>query len=172
MQGLASRGRTTDFSDNNFEAVLETGYGKRTCFLALSLLYDPSNWGATQHHIDHVMPRSLADRKALVARSLPEHLIQRIADSVNRLGNLQLLLGRENLEKSDMPFAQWIQTRDGEFLDRHLIPNDPALWDVTALPEFVEAREELIRQRLQRLDSNSSPDNESFVLARGHAVGN
>jgi hypothetical protein len=172
VQGLASRGRTTDFSDNNFEAVLETGYGKRTCFLALSLLYDPSNWGATQHHIDHVMPRSLADRKALIARSLPEHLIHRIADSVNRLGNLQLLLGRENLEKSDMPFAQWIQTRDGDFLDRHLIPNNPALWDVTALPEFVEAREELIRQRLQPLDSNSCPDVASIRDETGSAVGN
>jgi hypothetical protein len=96
--------------------------------------------------------RSLADRKALMAMNLPETRIARILDSVNRLGNLQLLLGRENLEKSNIPFGQWIETRDCEFLNRHLIPNKPALWDVSALPEFVEAREELIRQRLRRLD--------------------
>lgn len=152
VAGLASRGRVTDFDENNIEAVLETNYGKRTCFLALSLLYDTHNWGSTQHHIDHIVPRSLADRKALMAMNLPESRITRILDSVNRLGNLQLLLGRENLEKSNIPFGQWMETREGEFLNRHLIPNKPTLWQVSALPEFVEAREELIRQRLRRLD--------------------
>lgn len=152
VTGLATRGRATDFDDNNIEGVLETAYGKRTCFLALSLLYDAHSWGTTPHHIDHIIPRSLADRKALMARNLPESLIQKILDSVNRLGNLQILLGRENLEKSNIPFGDWIGTRDREFLDRHLIPRDPALWDVTKLPEFVDAREELIRHRLRRLD--------------------
>ncbi|CAN7216049.1 DUF262 domain-containing protein [Bosea sp. LjRoot9] len=152
VTGLATRGRATDFDDNNIEGVLETAYGKRTCFLALSLLYDAHSWGTTPHHIDHIIPRSLADRKALMARNLPESLIQKILGSVNRLGNLQILLGRENLEKSNIPFSDWIGTRDREFLDRHLIPRNPVLWDVTKLPEFVEAREELIRQRLRRLD--------------------
>lgn len=101
--------------------------------------------------MDHIVPRSLADRKALMARNLPEVVIGKILDSVNRLGNLQLLLGRENLEKSNIPFAQWIQTRDPDFLERHLIPNEPALWEVEALPDFVKAREQLIRQRLRRL---------------------
>ncbi len=93
VQGLASRGRVTEFDDNNIEGVLETSYGKRTCFLAASLLYDAHNWGSTKHHIDHIIPRSLADRKALMAQNIPESRIARILDSVNRLGNLQLLLG-------------------------------------------------------------------------------
>lgn len=152
VKGLASRGRVADFDDNNIDGVLDTSYGKRTCFLALSLLYDAHNWGATKHHIDHIIPRSLADRNVLMGRNLPETSIQRILDSVNKLGNLQLLLGRENLEKSNMPFSNWIQTRDQDFLDRHLIPNDPSLWEVTALPEFVKAREALIRRRLRRTD--------------------
>jgi hypothetical protein len=150
--GLASRGRVTDFDDNNIEGVLDTSYGKRTCFLAASLVYDTHNWGSTQHHIDHIIPRSLADRKALMARNIPETRIQRILESVNKLGNLQLLLARENLEKNNVPFSQWIQTRDGDFLERHLIPGNPDLWDVTALPEFVAAREELIRERLRKLN--------------------
>lgn len=151
-EGLASRGRVAGFDENNIEGVLDTGYGRRTCFLALSLLYDAHAWGSTPHHIDHIIPRSLADRKALMAQNLSESLIERILASVNRLGNLQLLLARENLEKSNLPFGQWLQTRDGAFLDRHLIPNKPSLWHVSALPEFVAAREELIRQRLRRLD--------------------
>ena len=172
-QGLTSRGRVTDFDDNNIEGVLEISYGKRTCFLALSLLYDAHNWGSAQHHIDHIIPRSLADRGALMAMNLPETQIQRILNSVNRLGNLQLLLGRENLEKSNIPFTQWIQTRDGDFMARHLIPNKPGLWDVTMLPQFVEAREELIRQRLRRLNiepvATGGPE---LVVAEVNALGN
>ncbi|OAS23707.1 GmrSD restriction endonuclease domain-containing protein [Methylobacterium platani] len=152
VQGLASRGRAIALDDNNIEGVLNVGYGKRTCFLALSLLYDTQAWGSTPHHVDHIIPRSLTDRKALMAKNLSEPLIQRILDNVDRLGNLELLLARENLEKSNLPFEQWLHTRDGTFLDRHLIPRDPALWQVGALPEFVAAREELIRQRLRGLD--------------------
>lgn len=151
VEGLASRGRAIAFDENNIEGVLDAGYGKRTCFLALSLLYDTQAWGSTPHHIDHIIPRSLVDRKALAAHNLAEPLIQRILNSVNRLGNLELLLARENLEKSNLPFEQWLRTRDVAFLDRHLIPKDPRLWQVSALPEFVAAREELIRQRLRRL---------------------
>jgi hypothetical protein len=126
------------------------------------------NWGgSTQHHIDHIIPRSLADRKALMATNLPESRIARILDSVNRVGNLQLLLGRENLEKSNIPFGQWIQTRDSEFLHRHLIPNKPALWDVKALPEFVDAREELIRQRLRRLHVEPTATSGPVLVAVG-----
>jgi hypothetical protein len=150
-RGLAARGRVTSFDENSIEAVLETSYGKGNCFLALSLLYDIDNWGSTHYHIDHIIPRSLADRKALMARNVPEPLIERILQSVNRLGNLQILLGRENLEKSNLPFTQWVQTRDEAFLRRHLIPNKPGLWEVDMLAQFVEAREDLIRQRLRRV---------------------
>lgn len=103
--------------------------------------------------------------------NVSEARIQSILESVNRLGNLQLLLGRENLEKSNTPFSQWIQTRAGEFLDRQLIPNKPSLWDVTALPEFVEAREALIRTRLRRLRFNSGEAGGLMQLA-GSAAGN
>lgn len=154
VEGLARRGRLVNFDDNNVDGLLDTNYGQRGCFLALSLLYDTNNWGSVKYHIDHIIPRSLADRKALMAKNLPETLIERMLESVNRLGNLQLLLGRENLEKNNTPFAQWIQTRDRDFLHRHLIPDEPELWEVEALPDFVRAREQLILQKLRRLSFN------------------
>jgi uncharacterized protein with ParB-like and HNH nuclease domain len=150
VDGLAQRGRLTEFDVNNIENLLETTYGKRTCFLALSLLYDTTTWGLSNYHIDHIIPRSLADRSALMAANMPESLIQRIQDSVNRLGNLQLLRGQENLEKNNQPFAQWVKTRDQGFLDRHLIPNREDLYSVSELPNFVTAREQLIIRHLQR----------------------
>jgi uncharacterized protein with ParB-like and HNH nuclease domain len=172
QQRLASRGRVTEFNDNNIEGVLETSYSDRNCFLSLSLIYDSQNWGATQYHIDHIIPRSLANRKALMQENVPETLIQQILESVNQLGNLQLLLARENMEKNDTPFGQWIKTRDENFLERHCIPDKPDFWDVTELPEFVKMREELIRQRLRRFNFSPSTNGKTLPDAREDVLGN
>lgn len=148
-QGLLKRrGRIVNFDDNNVEALLETRYTQRTCFLALSVLYDEHNWGSALYHIDHIIPRSLCSRKALQAKNLPEAKIEEIIGAVDRLGNLQLLPGRENSEKSNLEFGDWIKTRDGGFLERHLIPPEPHLWCFEELPQFVAAREKLIRKRM------------------------
>lgn len=151
VQGLASRGRVANFDENNIETVLNTEYGNRMCFLAVSLLYEGQHWSYRQKHIDHIIPRALTERSKLMALGLAEDKIRRIQESVDRLGNLELLIDRENREKSDRPFADWIETRDPTFLKRHLIPEDPALWHIAALPEFVKAREALIRERLRKL---------------------
>ncbi|WP_036261529.1 GmrSD restriction endonuclease domain-containing protein [Methylocapsa aurea] len=143
------RGRVVNFDDQNLEALLDdTRYGKRTAFLALSLLYDALNWGTSYFHIDHIIPKSLATRQALMARNIAESRIERILSAVDSFGNLQLLLGRENIEKSNTPFADWMKTRNQEFVKQHLIPENPELWSVEMLPEFVKEREKLIRRRL------------------------
>lgn len=145
---LKRRGRVVGFDDNNLEGLLETRYGQRTCFLALSVLYDEHNWGTSLFHIDHIIPQSLCTRKALQSDGLPETKIEEILRYINRLGNLQLLPARENSEKSNLSFSDWIRTRDGGFLQRHLIPPEPHLWHPEALPAFVAAREKLIRKRM------------------------
>ena len=150
VDGLRKRrGRVVNFDDQNLDALLEVRYGHRTAFLALSLLYDKQAWGSTQYHIDHIIPKSLASRRVLMAANLSEDRIIKILNAVDSLGNLQLLLGRENIEKSNKEFSEWIHTRDEEFLDEHLIPRDANLWNVNRLPEFVAQREKLIRQRLR-----------------------
>jgi hypothetical protein len=153
-EGLVKRrGRVLGFDENNLEALLETRYTQRTCFLALSVLYDEHNWGSSLYHIDHIIPRSLCSRKSLQGRGLSEAKIEEIAECVDRLGNLQLLPGRENSEKSNLGFGDWIRTRDGGFLERHLVPAEPHLWRPEALPEFIEVREQLIRKRMASFGS-------------------
>ena len=44
--------------------------------------------------------------------------------------------------------VDWIETRDRDFLRRHLIPEDRTLWAVERLPEFVSTREALIERHL------------------------
>jgi hypothetical protein len=69
----------------------------------------------------------------------------------NRIGNLTLLWSRENEEKSNKRFDQWMVTRDESFKKRHLIPDVPSLWAFEKFDKFLSAREELIRTRLSSL---------------------
>ena len=142
---LKRRGRVVSFDENNLESLLESNYKNPTCFLALSVLYEERNWGGANYHIDHIIPRSMCSERALRKANVTEEDIPEIMRHVDRLGNLQLLPDRENLEKSNTDFATWVQTRDAGFLQRNLIPDDKTLWAPHRLKQFVQAREALIR---------------------------
>lgn len=157
---LKQRGRILSFDENSLEALLETRYTQRTCFLALSVLYNEHNWGSSLYHIDHIIPVSSCSRKLLLVNGLPEARVEEIVNCVDRLGNLQLLPARENSEKSNISFGEWINTRDSGFLERHLIPPDKDLWRPECLPEFVAERENLIRNHLASFSSVSTNTNE------------
>ncbi|MCV2866899.1 HNH endonuclease family protein, partial [Defluviimonas sp. WL0075] len=150
---LATNGRIARLDARAIEDLLALEYGKAKTFLALSLLYDGLDWSAGTYHVDHIVPQARAGRRVLQGMNIPEHRIREIADSIDRLGNLQLLPGTENLEKSDLPFDAWITSRDRSYMDRHLIPDRLDLATAQMMPEFVREREKAIRQRLMRYAS-------------------
>jgi hypothetical protein len=137
------------------ETFLSITYGRRATFLALSLLYDDNSWGVTAYHQDHIFPRSLFTPKRLENSGLPPEKQARYRELVDRVGNLRLLLGQENQEKSDQDFRSWLAPWDAGFCRRHLIPEDAGLLRFEKFEEFVLAREGLIRERLKRLLSTS-----------------
>ena len=152
---LAIGGRQTCLDERAIEELLELKYGKAKTFLALSLLYDDLDWGGTAYHIDHIIPQALVARRVLMGMNLPEHRIQDITANKDRLGNLQLLPGHENLEKGDIPFDAWITSRSDTYRERHMISCKPDLWTARQLPEFVADRERLIRERLAKLATSA-----------------
>ena len=151
FDALGRNGRLARLDERGIEEVLELQYKSAKCFFALSLLYENLDWGGTQYHVDHIIPQAHADRRSLMGMNIPEHRIKEIMGCVNRMGNLQLLPAGENLQKSDMPFDAWMQTRDRHYLARHFVPERIDYRHITMLPEFVAAREKLILQNLQRL---------------------
>ena len=151
FDALSRNGHHARLNEHGIEEVLKHEYKSAKCFLALSLLYEDLDWGGTHFHVDHIIPKTHADRRSLMGKNIPEQRIKEILASVNRLGNLQLLPASENLEKSDVPFDAWMQARDRHYCERHFIPNRIDLRHVNALPEFVAAREKLIGQHLTRL---------------------
>jgi hypothetical protein len=71
----------------------------------------------------------------------------------NQLANCMLLTAQENGAggKSDTPPDQWFKDKGSEYLAKHLIPQDPALWQLDKFDEFIEARKGLILQKMREL---------------------
>jgi hypothetical protein len=131
--------------------VLRLSYGQPLTFLALTLLYDVTDWATRQHTQDHIFPRSFFNASSLRAAGVRPAENGRYYAASDSIGNLQLLLSAENMEKSNQPFDSWIKTRDPGFKRRHLIPEDPGLYTLQKFPGFVKAREKLITERLRQV---------------------
>jgi hypothetical protein len=144
------RGRYLAFDEEGVRKLLDVQYGQRQCQLAAWMLYDGQHTNLSRFHVDHIIPQASVSERALRELGVPGAHIETIRASVNRLGNLHLLMDHDNLGKSDGDLRKWLLTRDAGFLDRHLIPADETLWSPDMLLEFIDAREELIRKRLSR----------------------
>lgn len=133
------------------DEVLEMRYSGQQTFLALSLLYDYNLWGATEHHQDHIFPRSLFRQDRPEFAGLSAERQNRYRDLMDSFANLELLTAQENLGRSDTDYQAWLTTRDTGFRATHLIPADDSLLSFDRFEEFVAAREDRIRQRLAGL---------------------
>jgi len=148
-QQMRGRGKVVGFSPDVVESLLdETTYRSQKSFLLLSLLYypEPVKQNVTYQR-DHIFPKSMLEVETLVDdHGLSMEHAQRCQSLRDKMANLQLLTPKENAEKSDMEFEEWITTRTNEYYERHLIPTDDRLYRIENFPEFVERREQLIRE--------------------------
>ncbi|MBA3822745.1 MAG: DUF262 domain-containing protein [Ktedonobacterales bacterium] len=146
---LALSGRSTSFNEAAIANFLSIRYGSKEAFLALSLLADENNWGQINYHVDHIFPKSLFTETRLATANITDpQQRQRYIELANHVGNLQMLLDQENLEKSDKDFSVWLQSRDSRYKERHLIPSDSTLYGLSQFEDFISAREEMIKVRL------------------------
>jgi len=148
---ISKSGRTAYFDDYAIDSFLELTYHKPVTFLALSLLYEENAWGTMQFHKDHIFPQDTFKGKNLEDRGFDSDVCLKFVNLKDNIGNLTLLLERENIEKRNKPFEDWIKTRDESFLDKHLIPKDKELWKLENFESFIDARNELIKNRLIQL---------------------
>ncbi|MFL5655388.1 MAG: DUF262 domain-containing protein, partial [Ktedonobacteraceae bacterium] len=160
---LRRSGRKASMEDDTIDAILAFTYGKPLTFLALSLLYDDNRWGNISYHQDHIFPQVLFKTKHMNSVDLSPERQKRYIELMNRVGNLELLLPSENLEKSSQDFEYWLVTHDCSFRKRHLIPDNDDLLSFDKFEEFINAREELIRQRLKTIVALPAPQSSSSV---------
>jgi len=148
---IAEKGRTSYFDKYALARFFEITYGNRLSFLGLSLLYDDNNWGMMSFHRDHIFPQDMFDWDNMREAGFNNDQWYKYYMLKDRIGNLELLLPAENQEKSNLPFHEWIKTRDTGFKKRHLIPDKPELWRFENFEQFIQGREILIKERLLQL---------------------
>jgi uncharacterized protein with ParB-like and HNH nuclease domain len=150
---LAREGRSLILSEEGLNSFLDYTYSDRYTFSVLSLLYP--GMPTARPDVDHIHPRAFFGIRELKRQGIPEDKWEKFQSARDRLGNLQLLEGVPNREKSDKPFDEWLNkeypqraSRDA-YMNRNLIPEvDLSFGGVL---EFVKERERLILSRLKTL---------------------
>jgi len=142
------------FDEPQIEALLDSSYGEPTTFTILALLYPWLNFD--QHfHIDHVFPRSMFNPRRLRKLNIPEDQWHKWLDHKDHLGNLQLLQGKQNLNKADKEFEKWLcESRPQPqslalYKEQHMIPDIELSFKNFAA--FFERRTEIIKKKLTEL---------------------
>lgn len=151
---MAKRGKSLAFDADLLDELVDTPYKHKRTFALLTLLYD---WVDTRNefHIDHVFPRSLATSAKLRDHGVEESDFEEVGDKIERLANLQLLAGPENIQKRAQLPGDWVRAQyTGEearnaWLAGHDLHGLPA--DLVDFLPFYEQRRIVVRERLARL---------------------
>ena len=134
------------------------GYGSDTIPLLFNLWYRDFNHTPAYENnlpqVDHIFPQSLLRKvKTENPRTGRKDLMKYRDTDRNQLANCMLLSKEENgaAGKSDIPPEEWFNGKKSDYLQRHLIPADPALWKLERFDDFILERKKLIRERFKSL---------------------
>lgn len=151
LLSLKTHGKFSSLDEDFIESILQTTYGKKTTFLALSLLQEDHNFCSSLYHIDHIFPKSWFATANLIKYGVSEEKIPLYKEHCDSLANLQILNARENQEKSNSSLEEWIINRDSKFKEKHCIPSDPKLLEFDNFLYFIDKRNELISNKISSL---------------------
>lgn len=150
---MARQGKGLRFEAAELEDLVDTKYGRRA-FPVLALLY-PGVDVRLQTHIDHVVPKSLFTVARLRGKGVADADVPAYLDRVDRLANLQLLEGVENVDKRAKWPTDWL---DLAYPDAAARAGYRARSDLEGLPRdlldfsrYYEERRTVLRDRLAGL---------------------
>ncbi len=152
---IQSTGRSLRLAEERFWGM---GYDSDNIHLLFNIWYASFNYVPAYENnrpqIDHIFPKSRL-RQVKIANTETGHLtlMKYRRSAQNQLANCMLLTAVENGGggKSDTLPNEWFADKSRDYLDLHLIPDDPALWNMDRFDDFIVARKELLRQRFKFL---------------------
>lgn len=154
---IRDAGRNLEITE---DTIFHQQYGSRTVHLFFNLWYSSFDYapalGSNGPAVDHIFPQSLL-KKSKITNPETSRSVERYPKNLrDQIGNLMLLTAQENGAggKTDAPPGEWFRrsrfSSDAEYeryLKLHLIPNDPALWNLERFDDFVVARQRLIAKQ-------------------------
>jgi hypothetical protein len=151
---IRSQGRSLGITHDRF---FDMGYGSKTIHLIFNLWYPVFShvpaYDNNLPQVDHVFPQSRLKAVKIVNPETGRPGRRYRDDVRNQLANCMLLTRAENgaSGKGDASPDEWFEGKSPEYLDLHLIPNDPALWKMDRYEDFIEARKALISAKFKQL---------------------
>lgn len=103
--------KSLKITDDDINEFLDYKKGK-SAFLVLSFLYPNLKYGQVKFHQDHIHPASQFTEAKLNANSITGDKHKVFQELRDKLPNLQLLEGSENIRKSKTPFKDWLSSQD------------------------------------------------------------
>lgn len=147
------------------DVIFKQGYGTNAIHLFFNIWYRDFDYtpayDGNAPQIDHIFPQSLLKTvKDVNPETGKRNLLHYRQDQRDQIANCMLLTAEENGfagKSGQHPTAWFAKSRfesdeaHARYLTMHLIPDDPALWELDRFEEFVEARKALIRARFHHM---------------------
>jgi len=141
------------FTNDDLDNLLSYQYGQSYTFSSLAILYPTLDF-SNLFHVDHIFPESLFKPKQLKKLEIDETRIPVYIEKVNRLGNLQLLEGQPNEEKSNKLPDLWIKStypseeERKNYMQKNYIPDIDL--GIHNFEKFFDERERLIKEEFKK----------------------
>ena len=155
FDAIRSQGRSLELTEDKF---WDMGYSSETVHLLFNLWYREFNYTPAYENnlpqVDHIFPQKLLKQiKVENPNSGKRDLMKYREGDRNQLANCMLLSREENGAggKWDVPPEKWFVDKPQQYLDMHLIPKDPALWELDRFEDFLTERKNLIREKFKHL---------------------
>ena len=155
MDHFKGRPKSITFVEEDVSNLLYHKYGRAHTFSVLSLLYPTFDF-RNRFHQDHIFPRSFFRKSSLKKKRIPEEKRDFYLENFDYIGNLQLLEGLPNEEKSNMDFKQWVektypkQNARNAYMKKHFIPQNIDL-SFHNFKQFFQKRNDLLLQKFTEI---------------------
>ncbi|WP_067072533.1 GmrSD restriction endonuclease domain-containing protein [Methanoculleus horonobensis] len=148
-------GRSLELAEST---ILGQYYGSKQSHLIFNLWYRDFNYiPAYENNLpqaDHIFPQSLLRKvKKVNPRTGRQDLLRYYQEDRDQIANLMLLTAEENgfSGKRDIPPNEWFAEKDEAYLEMHLIPKNPDLWELDNYEAFIEERKRLILDKFSHI---------------------
>jgi uncharacterized protein with ParB-like and HNH nuclease domain len=132
------------------ESFLEFSYSSKEIHLLFNLWYGfnyQPTWSQNKPQIDHIFPQSeLSSIKISNPETGKMNVMKYKRGERDQIANLMLLTAHENgaANKTDILPKDWFADKSPEYLELHLIPKNPELWELERFEDFIEERKTLL----------------------------
>ncbi len=151
---MRGAGKSLAFEDEELDELVDMRYQDRLTFALLSLLF-PFIDLRHQFHVDHIFPKARFTRTRLRRAGVPDGKVDYFIERKDRLANLQLLSGAENVEKRSKMPSKWLLEQYSDEDDRreyrrnHLLGEVPD--SIVQFDTFFEARRDQLKRKIRDL---------------------